>query len=60
MKDGADDPAEAETEVRFKLRIPRRSIASGPAAIRDLAAATVGAFERILSSGDLARYVPAD
>jgi len=51
-----DDPAGADTEVRFKLRIPRRSIEAGHGEIRRLAATTVASFERILASSELRRY----
>lgn len=53
-----DDPGIAETEVRFKLRIPRRSIAAGHEEVRRLATSAVEAFERILASKELRRYEP--
>ncbi|MDZ7779238.1 MAG: hypothetical protein U5R14_04765 [Gemmatimonadota bacterium] len=43
----------AETEVRFKLRIPRRSIEEGAAAVVDLTGGTVSAFERLLDEPEL-------
>ena len=60
LRNAGDDPVAAETEVRFKLRIPRRSMAAGPAAISGLAATTVTAFESVLASPELARYVVSD
>lgn len=59
LEDGTDEPESAEVEVRFKLRIPRRSIDAGPDAIRSLASETVAAFEAILASHGLEGYVGA-
>ena len=53
LKDAGDDTVAAETEVRSKLRIPRRSIAAGPAAMSGLAMTTVTAFESVLASPEL-------
>lgn len=60
MQDGDADPALAETEVRFKVRIPRRTMGAGGEAVRRLAAAAVAGFERILASPELSRYVLED
>lgn len=57
MKDGAVEPDEAETEIRFKLRLPRAVIAKGPEAIRGLTRTAMAAFEGILASEELARYM---
>lgn len=43
----------AETEVRFKLRIPRRSIEEGARSVTELARTTAAAFERILDEAEL-------
>lgn len=51
------DPAEAETEIRFKLRIPRKTIGSGSGAVTELAHVTVQAFEALLSDPELRSYV---
>lgn len=56
LQDGADESDGAEAEVRFKLRIPRKAIAEGADAVADLAESTMGAFVRIATSPDLARY----
>ena len=53
LDDAGAPTDEAETEVRFKLRIPRGAIAEGPAAVRALAGEAVAAFEQILVSGGL-------
>ncbi|MGE0159440.1 MAG: hypothetical protein AB7T31_08495 [Gemmatimonadales bacterium] len=60
LADGAREPGRAETEVRFKLVLPERTIAAGRAAVRSLANETVASFERILGSDALARHVPSD
>ena len=57
LENGDEDPATAETEVRFKIRIPRRVVAAGADAVQRLSATAVGGFERILRSPELARYV---
>jgi hypothetical protein len=56
LEDVGDDPVDAEAEVRFKLRIPRRTIRKGPAAVRALAAESVSAFEAILIDPRLVPY----
>jgi hypothetical protein len=40
-------PEEAETELRFKILIPKAAVDAGAAAVADLAEAAVGAFERL-------------
>jgi hypothetical protein len=60
LKDGSDEPAAAECEVRFKLRLPKAVIAEGAGAIRLLSAATMEAFEAILGSPELSKYVDTD
>jgi hypothetical protein len=57
LGDANADPAAAESEVRFKLRLPKTAIAAGPASIRRLAATAISAFEGILASPELQRYV---
>lgn len=57
LADGAVEPERAEGEVRFKLRIPRSAIAAGRQAVEVLAAATMAAFQGILASPELARYI---
>jgi len=60
LQDGDEDPATAETEVRFKVRIPRRTVAAGADAVRGLAESAVAGFERILTSPRLTRYAVSD
>ena len=60
LGDPHDDVDEAEAEVRFKLRMTRRPIESGHAAVRDLAAATVAAFGRILEEPRLLELMSRD
>ncbi|HET9950061.1 MAG TPA: hypothetical protein VFQ22_14150 [Longimicrobiales bacterium] len=50
-------PASAETEVRFKLRIPRRAIDGGRDEVRKLARTAIAAFERIREAPELRRLV---
>ena len=57
LDDGARDPGEAESEVRFKLRFPKAALEAGSSAIAALASATVRAFEALVQSPDLARYL---
>ena len=56
LQESEADPATAEAEVRFKVRIPRRAVGSGAEAVRRLAASAVGGFERILASAELGRF----
>jgi hypothetical protein len=60
LPDGSREPGRAEAEVRFKLVLPPRTIAAGRAELRQLAGRTVAAFERVLGSEALARYLPPD
>jgi len=60
LQDGDADPGAAETEVRFKVRIPRAAVAAGAEAVRRLSEAAVQGFERILGSAELARYMIPD
>ena len=60
LRDSSDEPSGAETEVRFKLQLPRRTIGHGAAVVRQLAAKTVKAFEVILNSDELATHLPTD
>lgn len=57
LKNGSREPAEAETEVRFKLRLPKGVIAAGQDAVRGLAATTMASFQRILAAPELIRYL---
>jgi hypothetical protein len=49
-------PGTAESEVRFKVRIPRGTIARGGGAVASLAARAVEGFERVLRASELAPY----
>lgn len=60
LPNGSTAPDDAESEVRFKLRLPRAVIQQGPGAVRRLAGATLAAFEEILRSPELARYMEAE
>ena len=56
LPEGGADPARAETEVRFKVRIPGRAVSAGAGPVRRLAESAVAGFERILASVELARF----
>jgi len=60
MADAGDDPAQSETEVRFKVRIPKRTIGDGHAAVSSLSVDAMAAYTRILASDAVARLAPAD
>ncbi|MGD8601614.1 MAG: hypothetical protein PVF19_09725, partial [Gemmatimonadota bacterium] len=60
LKDGSEEPGAAESEVRFKLRLPRAVIAEGPGAIRGLAGTAMSAFRGILGSVELQRLIPQE
>ena len=60
LRDGAEDPATAETEVRFKIRIPRRTVDAGIDSVRRLSASAVAGFEGILASPELRRYTTSE
>jgi hypothetical protein len=47
------NPAEAETEFRFKLYVPARALSAGHSAVTALAASTARAFGQILQSPGL-------
>jgi len=50
-------PREAETEIRFKLRIPKAAIDAGSRALDALAAETARAFGCILAAPGLVRFL---
>jgi hypothetical protein len=60
LDDAAGDTEGAETEVRIKVRIPRRTIASGAAAVTDFAAEVLGGFAELLAGDSLTRYFPLE
>jgi hypothetical protein len=60
LEDRTADPGGAETEVRFKVRIPRKVVAAGAEEVLRLAGSAVAGFEKILSSSVLAAYLPSD
>ena len=57
VSDVTQDCALAETEVRFKVRIPRRAIRTGAEAITDFVTDVVDSFAHILESGDVRRLL---
>ena len=53
MRDVAGRPSEAETEVRFKVRLPRSTIALGSGAVTAWVGEVMRGFARILLSTEL-------
>lgn len=53
LADASDPPGDAETEVRFKVRIPRAVIGEGGVAVAELASEVVTSFRGILGSDAL-------
>jgi hypothetical protein len=60
LSDVAADAADAETEVRFKVRLPRAVVEGGESAVGDFAVEAVSAFERVLRSPELEARAGAD
>ena len=52
------DPAQSDTEVRFKLYLPATAMDSGHGAVAELSASTARAYQEILDSGDLDFLLP--
>jgi hypothetical protein len=55
-----EDPSHADTEIRFKLILPRESVRSGFSAVSALAATVARAFEEIMGSPGLRPYWPKE
>lgn len=53
LADATQDASEAETEVRFKVRIPSRAIRAGIGVVTAFATEVMVSFKDILESGDL-------
>ena len=53
-----EDPAGANTEIRFKLILPRKAISAGASGVAALAAAATRAFQEILDSSELRLFRP--
>lgn len=60
LKDGREEPGLAQTEVRFKIQIPRATIARGASAVMDLAARCVESFDAILRAPELLAMLRPD
>lgn len=57
LEGGGQAAGEADTEVRFKLRVPRTAVDAGHSAVAALCSATVDAFESLMASPVLLRYL---
>lgn len=60
LVDAAEAVAHADTEVRFKVRIPKSVIRDGPGAVVALAREAMHGFERLLDAPELTRLAPSD
>ncbi|MDH3270243.1 MAG: hypothetical protein OEN56_02860 [Gemmatimonadota bacterium] len=60
LLDAAHETVEAETEVRFKVRIPKRAIAAGGGGVAAFADETVRGFERLLGAPEISRFSPPE
>jgi hypothetical protein len=56
LEDALGDVDAAEAEVRFKLRLTRRAVEDGPAAVRALIGDAMRGFATILASPELVRF----
>ena len=56
LVDAAEAPEHADTEVRLKVRIPRKVIAGGREAVAALAREALRGFERLLDAPELRRF----
>lgn len=56
----SSEPAEADSEFRLKLRIPKRAYEAGPDALSALASASVTAFEAALQHPGLRPFLTED
>jgi hypothetical protein len=54
------DPAEARTEYRFKVHIPREALTAGQRSVAALASSAACAFEEILASRDMAPFLEGE
>lgn len=53
LRDADQEAGSAETEYRFKVRIPGSAIEAGAPAVVALAASSVGAFEKLLEDDEI-------
>lgn len=60
LRDGGDEPGGADTEIRFKLRIPGTALEAGGSAVAALASTAVQAFEDLLAHPALRQAMAAD
>ncbi len=58
LADVGEVPGDAETEVRFKVRIARRTITEGAEAVTSLAEEVMVAFAKLLSSPEITVLAP--
>lgn len=60
MHDAAGAPAAADSEIRFKIRIPKRVIEQGADGVIGFVREAMHGFGRLLGAPELGRYAPDD
>lgn len=60
MGDAQEEVARAETEVRFKVRLPRATMQEGAEAVESLVSEVMTAFEAVLAAPSLQRVAAPD
>ncbi len=58
LRNGVDDPGDAEVEIRFKLHLPRSVFQAGASAVSVLASTTASSFERLLARLEIRDLLP--
>jgi hypothetical protein len=58
LVDAAEAVEHADTEVRFKVRIPKRAIQAGASEVERFSQEALQGFERLLGAPELARFTP--
>lgn len=58
LADAGDEVGSAETEVRFKISLPRRLMEAGAPSVTDFTSDVVRAFGDVLRSPEVTRYAP--
>lgn len=57
LVDAAEAVEHADTEVRFKVRLPRKSIGAGAASVRAFVREAMHGFQRLLGTPELHRFM---
>lgn len=54
------DPAQARTEYRFKVHLPKKALREGAPSVAALASRTAGAFEKILAAREMVPFLEGE